>query len=72
MNDNITEAQKQEAQPSRYLTVDEVAKQLRLGRTKVYEMIAYEKLPVIRFGRAVRIKPARLQEWLAERESQSA
>jgi excisionase family DNA binding protein len=55
-----------------YLTVEEVAKRLRLGRTKVYELIAYEKLPVTRFGRCVRVNPARLQEWLNERDSQSA
>lgn len=72
MKDNIPDPLLQEAQLPLYLTVNEVAKRLRLGRTKVYEMIAYEKLPVVRFGRAVRIKPARLQEWLAERESQSA
>lgn len=52
-----------------YLTVDEVAKRLRMGRTKVYELIAYEGLPVVRFGRAVRINPARLQEWCVQRES---
>lgn len=58
----------QEAAPL-YLTVEEVAKRLHIGRTKVYEMISYEKLPVTRFGRCVRINPARLQEWLNERES---
>ena len=36
------------------LSVPEVAKTLQLGRTKIYELIATEGLPVVRFGRAVR------------------
>ena len=50
------------------LTITQVAKALSLGRTKVYELIATEGLPVIRFGRAVRVSPAALQQWLAQRE----
>jgi excisionase family DNA binding protein len=62
----------QETPQPLYLTVEEVAMQLRLGKTKVYEMITYEHLPVTRFGRCVRIRPSRLQEWLDERDRQSA
>jgi excisionase family DNA binding protein len=50
------------------LTITQVAKALCLGRTKVYELIATEGLPVIRFGRAVRVSPAALQQWLSQRE----
>ena len=32
------------------LSIPEVARSLRLGRTKVYELIALEGLPVVRFG----------------------
>lgn len=49
-------------------TVAQVSKALNLGRTKVYELIWREHLPVQRFGRAVRVSPAELQRWLAERE----
>lgn len=49
-------------------TVAQVSKALNLGRTKVYELIWREHLPVQRFGRAVRISPTELQRWLAERE----
>jgi len=49
-------------------TVAQVSKALNLGRTKVYELIWKEHLPVQRFGRAVRISPAELLRWLAERE----
>ena len=50
------------------LTISEVAKMLSLGRTKVYELIATEGLPVVRFGRAIRVSPTSLQQWLQRRE----
>ncbi len=50
------------------LNIQQVAKALGLGRTKVYELIAMEGLPVVRFGRAVRVSPSSLQRWLARRE----
>ena len=54
------------------LSVPEVAKTLGLGRTKVYELIACEGLPVVRFGRAVRVPVASLQQWIEQREKQNA
>ena len=61
--------QQNEAVPLPQLwTVAQVSKALNLGRTKVYELIWKGHLPVQRFGRAVRISPAELQRWLAERE----
>lgn len=50
------------------LSVPEVANSLRLGRTKVYELIANEGLPVVRFGRAVRVSVTSLQQWIEHRE----
>ena len=52
------------------LSVPEVARSLGLGRTKVYELIATEGLPVVRFGRAVRVSVASLQQWVERREKQ--
>jgi excisionase family DNA binding protein len=49
-------------------TIAQVSKALNLGRTKVYQLIWKEHLPVQRFGRAVRVSPLELQRWLAERE----
>ncbi len=49
----------------------QLAKTLGLGRTKVYELIATEGLPVIRFGRAVRVSVASLQQWVEQREKQN-
>ena len=49
------------------LTIPQVAKALNLGRTKVYELIWKENLPIVRFGRAVRVSKEELQNWLAKR-----
>jgi excisionase family DNA binding protein len=51
------------------LTISQVAKSMNLGRTKVYELIATEGLPIVRFGRAVRVSPTSLQQWLQRRQS---
>jgi excisionase family DNA binding protein len=53
------------------LTVPQVCKALGLGRTKVYELIATEGLPVVRFGKAIRVSPDSLQRWLTKREQRS-
>ena len=50
------------------LTVSQVAKMLSLGRTKVYELIATEELPVVRFGKAMRVSPVSLKRWIESRE----
>jgi excisionase family DNA binding protein len=50
------------------LNMKQVTKTLGLSRTKVYALIATEGLPVVRFGRAVRVSQTSLQRWLAQRE----
>ncbi len=50
------------------LTIPTVAKVLGVSRPKVYTLISREHLPIIKFGRSVRISPTSLQKWLAERE----
>ena len=49
------------------LNIPQVARMLSLSRTKVYELIENEGLPVVRFGRAVRVSLAALQQWLDKR-----
>ena len=49
------------------LCIPDVARILHLSRPKVYELINIDGLPVIRFGRAVRVSPAALQRWIDER-----
>jgi excisionase family DNA binding protein len=50
------------------LTIPQVCQILGLGRTKVYYLIKGEGLPVVRFGRAVRVSADSLERWLQERE----
>ena len=46
------------------LNADQVAKVIGMGRTKVYEMMAAEELPVVRIGTAVRVPKQRLLLWI--------
>jgi excisionase family DNA binding protein len=45
----------------------EVAELLGLSRSKVFEMLAAEELPVVRFGRVVRVPRQQLDEWVRAR-----
>ena len=54
-----------------FLTVPEAAIVLGIGKTKVYELIASEGLPKVKFGTAVRIPVKALEEWLSQREGKS-
>ncbi len=49
------------------LSIPEVARSLRLSRAKVYQLIALEDLPVVRFGRSVRVCRASLERWVQQR-----
>lgn len=51
------------------MTIPQVMKTLGLGRTKIYHLIDKEGLPVLRFGRAVRVSYHSLQEWIKQREA---
>ncbi len=50
------------------LNISQVARALGLSRGKVYQLIYHENLPVIPFGRALRVSPQSLQRWLEQRE----
>ncbi len=50
------------------LTIPEAAVSLRLSRAKVYKLIDFEGLPVVRFGRAVRVSAKALEQWVERRE----
>jgi excisionase family DNA binding protein len=42
----------------------EAARLLGIGRSKIFEMLADSELPVIRFGRCVRIPRQELKRWI--------
>ena len=47
------------------LKVDDVAALLKLGRTKVYQLVAEGELPAVRIGKVLRISAEALQKWLS-------
>ena len=53
------------------LNMEQVGEFLGLSRSKVYKLIKWEGLPVIRFGRALRVSSISLHQWVAEREETS-
>jgi excisionase family DNA binding protein len=48
------------------LRADEVAKILRIGRTRTFQLVGSGELPVIRIGRVVRVPKAGLDRWIDE------
>jgi excisionase family DNA binding protein len=48
------------------LTVKDVMRELNLGSSKVEALMKHEGLPVIRFGRAVRVLADELKQWVRE------
>lgn len=53
-----------------FLTVEEAASVMRIGRTAAYQLAARfeatdgrEGLPVVRFGRLLRVPRARIEDW---------
>ena len=49
------------------LDIPQVCESLCLSRAKVYRLIYYEGLPVVHFGRSVRVSVIALQEWIEQR-----
>ncbi len=47
------------------MTVDEVAKFLRLGRNTIYEAAACQRIPHQRVGKRIIFSKAAIMEWLA-------
>ena len=52
------------------LKVNEVADALSLGKSKAYELVASGEIPSIRIGRAVRVRPEDVRQWLAAHVNQ--
>lgn len=45
-------------------TVEETAKALRVGRNRVYDMVACGELPALRIGRSIRVPADALNTWI--------
>ncbi len=48
-------------------TIPEVARYLKMSRSKVYTLVTQKKIPFIRIGKNVRIRQSDLETWLKER-----
>lgn len=54
------------------LKAEQVAQMLNLGRSTVFELMASGQLPVVRFGRAVRVPREDLDRWIRDRVQRAA
>ncbi len=50
----------------------EAAETLGIGRSRMYEMLATGEIPSVRIGRSIRIQVKVLNEWIKEREANTA
>jgi len=46
------------------ITVPELAKFLKISRSKAYSLVNEKRFPIIRIGKCIRIKQKDLQKWL--------
>lgn len=51
--------------PHRLLTIEDVRAELNIGRTLVYRLVESGALPVVRIGRALRVRRVDLDGYLA-------
>jgi excisionase family DNA binding protein len=49
-----------------FLKVPEVAKELRIARSRAYELVASGTIPAVKIGRSVRVSRRELERWLDE------
>jgi excisionase family DNA binding protein len=54
-----------------WMKVPEVAEELRIARSRAYELVANGKIPSARIGRSVRVNRRELERWLEESRQQS-
>ena len=55
-----------------YLKVPEVARIIRVARSRAYELVADGDIPSIRIGRSVRVSRKELDRWLEEQRQPNA
>jgi excisionase family DNA binding protein len=52
------------------LTIPEVARYLKISKSKIYSLVAREEIPHLKIGRNVRIRRKDLQAWMEKQTSQ--
>lgn len=61
----------QDAGPNRFLTVAEVADELRVSTMTVYRLIKNEQLPATRVGKSLRIRRGDVDRYLERRYTEA-
>jgi excisionase family DNA binding protein len=54
------------------LTIPEVARYLKVSKSKVYELVSKKEIPHLKIGRNVRIRQIDLQVWVEKQSTQIA
>ena len=54
-----------------FFTIPEVARLLKISKSKIYDLVQRGKIPHIRIGRNVRITESALKQWLEAQASSS-
>jgi excisionase family DNA binding protein len=49
-----------------FLKVPEVAEELRIARSRAYELVACGSIPAVKIGRSVRVSRKELERWLED------
>lgn len=52
------------------LTIPEVARYLKISKSKIYNLVSKEEIPHLKIGRNVRIRQADLQIWMEKQTNQ--
>ncbi|GLV56340.1 hypothetical protein KDH_31810 [Dictyobacter sp. S3.2.2.5] len=52
------------------LTIPQVMATLNLGRTKIYDLINNDGLPIVKIGGATRVPLTKLQAWIDQQATQ--
>jgi putative molybdopterin biosynthesis protein len=60
----LKEASMEGSKHEEWLTIEELGRWLRLGRSKTYELIWNGEIPAYRIGRVLRIRRRDVEAWL--------
>ena len=55
----------------RLMTIEEVAKYLRISKASVYRLVRGKQIPVSRIGRQLRFRKDVIDNWLSKKENKN-
>lgn len=59
-------------QQHEWLKVPEMAEELRIARSRAYELVGNGEIPSVKIGRSIRVNRRELERWLEEQHQPSA